>query len=46
MRLMDAFGPSLHFVILDQYALSVNQGIGFAPGRFSQTVSFTLQSVF
>jgi hypothetical protein len=46
VRLMDAFGPSLNFLILDQYALSVNQGIGFAPGRFSQTVSFTLQSVF
>jgi hypothetical protein len=46
VRLMDAFGPSLHFLILDQYALSIHQGIGFAPGRFSQTLSFTVESVF
>lgn len=45
-RLMDAFGPSLHFLILDQYALGLYQGLGFAPGRFGQTVSFTLESVF
>lgn len=46
LRAMDAFGPSLHFLILDQYALSVHQGFGFAPGRFSQTISFAVQSVF
>ncbi len=46
LRAMDAFGPSLHFLILDQYALSIHQGLGFAPGRFSQTISFTVESVF
>ena len=43
---MDAFGPSLHFLILDQCALSIHQGLGFAPGRFDQTLSFTVESVF
>ena len=46
VRMMDAFGPSLHFLILDQYALGVYQGIGFAPGTFSQTISFTVETVF
>jgi hypothetical protein len=46
LRAMDAFGPSLHFLILDQYALSIYQGFGFAPGRFSQTFSFTVESMF
>ena len=46
LRAMDAFGPSLHFLILDQYALSIYQGLGFAPGRFSQTISFMVESMF
>lgn len=46
LRFMNAFGPSLHVLILDQYALSIHQGIGFAPGRFSQTLSFSVESVF
>ena len=46
LRAMDAFGPSLHFLILDQYALSIYQGLGFAPGRFSQTISFAVESMF
>ena len=46
LRAMDAFGLSLHFLILDQYALSVHQGVGFAPGRFAQTISFAVESVF
>lgn len=46
VRMMDAFGPSLHFLVLDQYALSIHQGVGFAPGKFSQTLSFAVESVF
>lgn len=46
VRVMNGFGPSLHFLILDQYALGVYQGIGFAPGAFSQTITFSVQSVF
>jgi hypothetical protein len=46
VRFMNGFGPSLHFLILDQYVLGVYQGIGFAPGRFSQTISFGVQSVY
>jgi hypothetical protein len=46
LRLRDAFGPSLHFLILDPYALGIHQGIGFAPGKFSQTPSLTVESVF
>ena len=41
-----ALSLSLHFLILDQYALSVHQGVGFAPGRFAQTISFAVESVF
>jgi hypothetical protein len=46
LRLMNAFGPSLHILVLDQYALSIHQGLGFAPGKFSQTLSFTVETVF
>jgi hypothetical protein len=46
LRVMDAFGPSLHFLILDVYALGIHQGLGFAPGKFSQTISFTVETVF
>jgi hypothetical protein len=46
LRVADSFGPSLHFLILDLYALGIYQGFGFAPGQFSQTLSFTLSRVF
>jgi hypothetical protein len=46
LRAMDAFGPSVHFLILDQYALNIHQGIGFAPGKLGQTLSFSMESVF
>ena len=46
LRAMDAFGPSLHFLVLDQFALNIYEGIGFAPGKFSQTLSFGVESVF
>lgn len=46
VRVADSFGPSLHFLILDLYALGIYQGFGFAPGQFSQTISFSLNRVF
>jgi hypothetical protein len=46
VALANAFGPSLHFLLFDLYALDIQQGLGFAPGRFDQTFSLTLQTIF
>lgn len=45
IRVIDSFGPSLHFLILDLYALGIYEGFGFAAGKFSQTLSFTVTTV-
>ena len=42
----DAFGPSLHFLLLDTFALDVYAGFGFAPVGFDQTLTFAMQTIF
>ncbi|RJO66294.1 MAG: hypothetical protein C4523_13040 [Myxococcales bacterium] len=42
----DAFGPSVHFVFLDQFSLDLYYAFGFAPMGFSHNFSLSLQSVF
>jgi hypothetical protein len=42
----DAFGPSVHLLLLDTFALNVYAGFGFAPVGFDQTITFTLQTIF
>jgi hypothetical protein len=43
---VDAFGPSVHFLLLDTFALDVFAGFGFSPVGFDQTVTFALQTIF
>lgn len=43
---VDAFGPSVHFLLLDTFALDIYAGFGFAPVGFDQTVTFALQTIF
>jgi hypothetical protein len=43
---VDAFGPSLHFLLLDTFALDFYAGFGFSPVGFDQTVTFALQTIF
>ena len=43
---VDAFGPSVHFLLLDTFALDIYAGYGFSPTGFDQTVTFALQTIF
>jgi hypothetical protein len=43
---VDAFGPSVHLLLLDTFALDIYAGFGFAPAGFDQTVTFALQTIF
>jgi hypothetical protein len=43
---VDAFGPSVHFLIFDTFALDLYAGFGYAPVGFDQTVTFALQTIF
>jgi hypothetical protein len=43
---VDAFGPSVHFLLLDTFALDVYAGFGFSPVGFDQTITFALQTIF
>ena len=43
---VDAFGPSVHFLLLDTFALDIYAGFGFAPVGFDQTITFALQTIF
>ena len=43
---VDAFGPSIHFLLLDTFALDIYAGYGFSPVGFDQTVTFALQTIF
>jgi hypothetical protein len=43
---VDAFGPSMHFLLLDTFALDLYAGFGFSPVGFDQTVTFALQTIF
>ena len=42
----DAFGPSVHFLFMDQFSLDLYYAFGFAPMGFSHNFSLNLQSVF
>lgn len=42
----DAFGPSLHFLVLDTFALGLYSGFGFSPAGFDHTFSFNVQTIF
>lgn len=42
----DAFGPSLHFLFFDLFALDIYYGFGFDPLGFDHNLSFTLETVF
>jgi hypothetical protein len=42
----NAFGPSVHILLFDMFALDLYAGFGFAPVGFGNTVSFSLQTVF
>jgi hypothetical protein len=43
---VDAFGPSVHFLLLDTFALDIYAGYGFSPLGFDQTITFALQTIF
>ena len=43
---VDAFGPSLHFLLFDTFALDIYGGYGLSPAGFDQTVTFALQTIF
>ena len=43
---VDAFGPSVHFLIFDTFALDLYAGFGYSPVGFDQTVTFALQTIF
>jgi hypothetical protein len=43
---VDAFGPSVHLLLLDTFALDIYAGFGFSPVGFDQTVTFALQTIF
>jgi hypothetical protein len=43
---IDAFGPSVHFLLLDTFALDIYAGYGYSPVGFDQTVTFALQTIF
>jgi hypothetical protein len=43
---VDAFGPSVHFLVFDTFALDFYAGFGFSPLGFDQTVTFALQTIF
>jgi hypothetical protein len=42
----ESFGPSMHFVFMDQFSLDLYYAFGFAPVGFSHNFSLSLQSVF
>ncbi len=42
----NAFGPSLHVLLVDVFSLDIYYGFGFAPGGFDHNLSFSLQRVF
>jgi hypothetical protein len=44
--LVDAFGPSVHFLLLDTFALDIYAGYGYSPMGFDQTITFALQTIF
>ena len=46
VAMADAFGPSLHLLILDLFALDIFYAFGFAPVGFDHNISFSLQTVF
>ena len=43
---VDAFGPSVHFLLLETFALDLFAGFGFSPLGFDQTVTFAMQTIF
>jgi hypothetical protein len=43
---VDAFGPSMHLLLFDTFALDLFAGFGFSPVGFDQTVTFALQTIF
>jgi hypothetical protein len=43
---VDAFGPSVHFLIFDTFALDLYAGFGYSPVGFDQTVTFAMQTIF
>lgn len=44
--LANAFGPSLHLLLFDVFALDLYYGFGFAPGGFDHNLVFRLEKVF
>jgi hypothetical protein len=46
VAVVDAFGPSVHFLIFDTFALDLYAGFGYSPVGFDQTVTFALQTIF
>jgi hypothetical protein len=46
VALADAFGPSLHLVLFDLFALDLYLGFGFSPRGFDHTLSFSVQTIF
>ncbi|MCC6748773.1 MAG: hypothetical protein IT371_14025 [Deltaproteobacteria bacterium] len=42
----NAFGPSIHFLLFDLFALDLFAGFGFAPVGFDHTLSLSLQTIF
>jgi hypothetical protein len=46
ITVVDAFGPSMHFLLLDTFALDLYAGFGYSPVGFDQTVTFALQTIF
>lgn len=46
VAMVDAFGPSVHFLLFDTFALDFYAGFGYSPVGFDQTVTFALQTIF
>ncbi len=46
LSVANAIGPTLQFILFDLYALDIQEAVGFAPGRFSQTFSLSLRTIF
>lgn len=42
----NGFGPSMHFLIYDQFRLDLYYGFGWAPSGFDHNISLALQSTF
>jgi len=45
-ELANAFGPSVHFMVFDNFAIDVYYGFGFSPAGFGHNYNLTVAKVF